>query len=353
MTEFSAKGGSASGGKNHTIVSREESPEDKTLDLSLRPKNLDEFVGQSKMKECLKIFIEAARQRGESMDHILFQGGPGLGKTTLSYIIANEMGTNIRITSGPAIERVGDLAAIITNLENGDILFIDEIHRLNRAIEETLYPAMEEYGLDLILGKGPTARTLRLDLPHFTLIGATTRPSLLSSPLRDRFGVTYQLNFYQTEEIKKIVERSADILRLKIDEEATLEIAQRSRFTPRVANRLLKRVRDFAQIKKRAIIDRDTAVEALAMLEIDEKGLTQLDQKVLATLIEKFGGGPVGLKTLAVSVGEELETIEEIYEPYLIQLGFLNRTPRGRTATELAYKHLGLPPGKTSQGNLI
>ncbi len=331
--------------KNHNIVSSQELPEDKTMDLTLRPKTMAEFIGQEKMKANLRIFIEAAKQRKEPLDHALFHGGPGLGKTTISYIMAREMGVNIRVTSGPALERVGDLAAILTNLENGDILFIDECHRLNRVIEEVLYPAMEDYGIDLVLGKGPTARTLRLDLPHFTLIGATTRPSFLSSPLRDRFGATYQLNFYQVPEIKEIIKRSANILGIEIEEEAAEEVARRARFTPRVANRLLKRVRDFVQVKGKKIIVPELAVQALKMLEIDEMGLNQMDRKILTTVIEKFSGGPVGVKTLAVAIGEELDSIEEIYEPYLIQLGFLQRTSRGRTVTERAYKHLGRKKG--------
>lgn len=331
--------------KNHKIVSAEESAEDRTMDLTLRPKILKDFIGQEKMKENLKIFIQAAQQRKQPIEHVLLSGAPGLGKTTLAYIIAHEMNVNIRVTSGPAMERAGDLAAILTNLEDGDILFIDEIHRLNRMIEEVLYPAMEEFGIDLILGKGPSAKTLRLDLPQFTLIGATTRPSLLSSPLRDRFGANYQLNFYKIEDVEKIINRSAQILKIEITPEAAKEIAQRARFTPRVANRLLKRVRDFAQVRHQKIINDSVSKEALEMLEIDTAGLNPMDRKILQVLIEKFNGGPVGLKSLAIAAGEDVETLEEIYEPYLIQLGLLNRTPRGRMATENTYQHLGMKKG--------
>ncbi|MDD5625737.1 MAG: Holliday junction branch migration DNA helicase RuvB [Patescibacteria group bacterium] len=327
--------------KEQNIIAPEDLEEDKTMDRTLRPRNLKEFIGQKKLKDNLKIFVEAAKQRGESLDHVLFYGPPGLGKTTLSYIIANEMGVNIRITSGPTMDKVGDLAAILTNLENGDILFIDEIHRLSKVIEEVLYPAMEEYGIDLVVGKGPMARNLRLDLPRFTLIGATTRPSLLSAPLRDRFGLTHQLDFYQNKDIEEIINRSARILKIEITPETAEEIAKRSRFTPRVANRLLKRVRDFAQVDGQKIIEKDFAIKSLGMLEIDELGLNQMDRKILATIIDKFAGGPVGLKTLAMATSEDLESVEEIYEPYLTQLGFLKRTPRGRMATEGAYKHLG------------
>lgn len=327
------------------IISSQELPEDSGIDLTLRPQKLADFIGQEKMKENLRIFIRAALERKQPIEHVLLSGGPGLGKTTMAHIIAREMSVNIRVTSGPALERAGDLAAILTNLEPGDILFIDEIHRLNRLIEEVLYPAMEDFAIDLILGKGPSAKTLRLDLPRFTLIGATTRPSLISSPMRDRFGVHYQLDFYQTEDIEKIIHRSAKILDIEFLKEAVEEIAKRARFTPRVANRLLKRVRDFAQVYKKKIIDQKVADEALAMLEIDNMGLNPLDRKILQSLIEKFKGGPVGLKTLAISIGEEVEALEEIYEPYLIQTGFLHRTPRGRVATELAYQHLGLKKG--------
>jgi len=326
---------------NNNIVSQKELLEDKKMDLNLRPMILEEFVGQEKLKANLKIFIQAAHQRKESLDHVLFHGNHGLGKTTLSYIIAREMDTDIQVTSGPALERVGDLAAILTSLKDKSILFIDEIHRLNRSIEEILYPAMEEYALDLIVGQGPSAKILRLDLPQFTLIGATTRPSLISPPLRDRFGAVYQLNFYQPSEIKEIILRSAKILKIKIEEKAAQEIALCSRFTPRVANRLLKRVRDFAQVQGMEKINQKTAQQALEMLEIDRLGLDHTDRRILSCLIEKFSGGPIGIKTLAVAIGEDLNTVEEIYEPYLIQSGFLDRTLRGRIATPLAYKHLG------------
>ncbi len=330
---------------NNHVVSRQEFPEDKTMDLTLRPKTLADFIGQEKLKANLGIFIRAAKQRKECLEHALFHGSHGLGKTTLSYIIAREMGADIQVTSGPALEKVGDLAAILTSLKDGDILFIDEIHRLPKTIEEVLYPAMEEYALDLVVGQGPSAKILRLDLPKFTLLGATTRPSLVAPPLRDRFGVVYQLEFYQDQEIEQIVKRSAGILGIEIHDTAAREIARRSRFTPRVANRLLKRVRDFAQVNDKDIITRQEAAEALTMMEIDEKGLNQMDRRILKVLIEKFSGGPVGLKTLAVAVGEDLDAIEEIYEPYLIQSGFLNRTLRGRTATESAYRHLGYKKG--------
>jgi len=331
--------------KNNNLISQKELPEDKNMDLSLRPKVLADFIGQEKLKKNLRIFVQAAHERREALDHVLFHGSHGLGKTTLSYIIAQERGVDIKITSGPALEKVGDLAAILTSLEEKSVLFIDEIHRLNRHIEEILYPAMEEYAIDLIVGQGPSAKILRLDLPQFTLIGATTKPSLVSPPLRDRFGMVYQLDFYQVPEIRKIIERSAKILKIKIETKAAEQIALRSRFTPRVANRLLKRVRDFAQVYKKDVITEDIAKEALNMLEIDEKGLSQTDRKILSALIDKFSGGPVGLKTLAVSTGEDIASLEEIYEPYLIQLGFLNRTYRGRTATEMAYKHLNYKRG--------
>lgn len=330
---------------NHKIISAEDTAEDKVMDLTLRPKNLHQFVGQEKLKENLRIFIQAAQERKQPIEHVLLNGSPGLGKTTLAYIIAREMNVNIRVTSGPALERAGDLAAILTNLSNGDIIFIDEIHRLNRMIEEVLYPAMEEFGIDLILGKGPSARTLRLDLPRFTLIGATTRPSLLSSPLRDRFGAVYHLDFYKVQDIGEIIKRSAQILKIDITPEATLEIAKRARFTPRVANRLLKRARDFAQVHKQKNISQSVIEEAMEMLEIDAAGLNPMDKKILETAIEKFGGGPVGLKALAIAVGEDIEALEEIYEPYLIQIGFLNRTSRGRMVTEKAYQHLGIKKG--------
>jgi len=330
-------------GMDERIISSELKRDDVEVEYSLRPKSMDEYIGQQKIKEKLKIFIEAAKMRKESLDHVLLYGPPGLGKTTLAGIIANEMGVSIRITSGPAIEKPGDLAAILTNLGQGDILFIDEIHRLNRSVEEILYPAMEDYALDIIIGKGPSARSIRLDLPKFTLIGATTRAGMLTSPLRDRFGVINRLELYGKEDLEKIIKRSAGILKIDIDTGGAEEIARRSRGTPRIANRLLKRVRDFAQIKADGFITQSVAKDALDLLEIDQLGLDHVDRRILKTIIEKFGGGPVGLDTLSASTGEESSTIEDVYEPYLLQLGFINRTPRGRTATLLAYKHLGIP----------
>ena len=311
-------------------------------EYSLRPRRLSEYIGQNKVKENLTVFIEAAKRRKEALDHVLLYGPPGLGKTTLSNIIAAEMGVNIRITSGPAIEKPGDLAAILTNLGSYDVLFIDEIHRLNRSVEEILYPAMEDYALDIIIGKGPSARSIRLDLPKFTLIGATTRAGLLTSPLRDRFGVINRLEMYTPQELALIVKRSADILNIGIDESGAIEIAKRSRGTPRITNRLLKRVRDFAQIKADGYISEAVAKMSLDALEVDAIGLDGVDRNMIFTIINKFGGGPVGLDTLAASIGEETETIEDVYEPYLLQLGFLNKTPRGRVATKLAYEHFGL-----------
>ncbi len=328
------------------IISGKPSAEDRPIENSLRPRCLDDFIGQHTAKENLIIAIEAAKGRGEALDHVLFYGPPGLGKTCLSHIIATEMGSNIRVTSGPAIERTGDLAAILTNLHKQDILFIDEIHRLNRAVEEVLYPAMEDSALDIIIGKGPGAKSLRLNLPTFTLIGATTRFALLSPPLRDRFGSVYHLDFYDQTSIETILKRSAEILHVEADTGGLEEIARRARGTPRVANRLLKRVRDYAQVKADGSISREVAMEALTRLEIDPIGLDELDRKVLSTIIDKYGGGPVGLETIAASISEESDAIMDIYEPYLLQLGFLDRTPRGRVATPLAYEHLGKPYNK-------
>ena len=311
-------------------------------EFSLRPKTLNEYIGQTKAKDNLTIFIEAAKMRGEPLDHVLLHGPPGLGKTTLSGIIANEMGVNVRITSGPAIEKPGDLAALLTNLQENDILFVDEIHRLNRSVEEILYPAMEDYAIDIIIGKGPSANSIRLDLPKFTLIGATTRAGQLSAPLRDRFGVTLRLELYTPEELAMIVTRSAGILSVPIEADGAIEIAKRSRGTPRIANRMLRRVRDFAQVTAGGVITKDVADRALKALEIDELGLDDVDRRMLTSIIENYGGGPVGLDTLAATINEESVTLEDVYEPYLMQLGFLTRTPRGRCVTRKAYEHLGL-----------
>ena len=312
-------------------------------DTSLRPRMLEDYIGQEKAKENLRIFIQAAKLRGESLDHVLLHGPPGLGKTTLAGIIANEMGVNMRITSGPTIEKAGDLAALLTNLQENDILFVDEIHRLNRAVEEILYPAMEDYAIDIIIGKGPSANSIRLDLPRFTLIGATTRSGQLTAPLRDRFGVNLRLELYTPSELQKIVERSAGILDIGIEESGAAEIASRSRGTPRIANRLLRRVRDFAQVTANGVITREVADAALSRLEVDHMGLDNLDRRMLSAIIEYYNGGPVGLETLAATINEESVTLEDVYEPYLLQQGFLTRTPRGRCVTQRAYEHLGVP----------
>lgn len=329
--------------ENERLVAQELKTEDLDFDLSLRPNRLDEFIGQSKLKENLKVFIEAARQRKEPLDHILLFGPPGLGKTTLAHIIAREMEANVRSTSGPVLERPGDLAGILTNLEEGDVLFVDEIHRLSPIVEEYLYPAMEEFVIDIMIDKGPSARSVKINLPHFTLIGATTRSGLLTSPLRSRFGIVERINYYSEEELGQVIRRSAQILKVEMEASGAFEIARRSRGTPRVANRLLRRVRDFAQVKADGRITREVADRALQMLEVDELGLDPMDKRILSFIIRECEGGPVGINTLSVGVGEESDTLEEIYEPYLIQRGFLKRTPSGRVATPRAYEHLGLP----------
>ena len=324
------------------IISTEITKEDKQIEKSLRPQFLNEYIGQDKIRKNLKIYIDAAKIRKESLDHVLFYGPPGLGKTTLCNIIANEMGTNLKVTSGPAIEKPGDMAAILNNLNEGDVLFVDEIHRLNRQVEEVLYPAMEDFAIDIVIGKETGARSIRLDLPKFTLVGATTRAGLLTAPLRDRFGVVQKLEFYTTDELKEIVMRSSMVLGVEIDESGAVEIAKRSRGTPRLANRLLKRVRDFAQVKYNGVIDKKVADYALDILDVDKLGLDNNDRMILLTIIEKFGGGPVGLNTLSAALGEDAGTLEDVYEPYLLMNGLINRTPGGRVATENAYIHLGI-----------
>lgn len=333
--------------EENRLIDPEDSAQDAVLDVTLRPKTFKEYIGQDKIKANLEIAIAAAKKRGEPIEHVLLYGAPGLGKTTLAHVIANELGAEIKVTSGPAIEKSGDLAAILTNLNEGDILFIDEIHRLNKSVEEILYPAMEDYSLDIVMGKGPSARSLRLDLPHFTIIGATTLASLLSAPLRDRFGLIHHLDFYETADIGRIIARSASILKVEIDADARQAIAARSRRTPRIANRLLKRVRDYCEVKHDGKIALTSALESFYMLEIDELGLDFVDRKLLGAIIDRFRGGPVGLNTLAASTGEDMDTIENVYEPYLMQIGFLERSSRGRIATPLAYRHLGLKdPGQ-------
>ena len=327
---------------NRRILTTDAATEDLQIEGTLRPQGLAEYIGQEKAKSNLKVYIEAAKSRGEPLDHVLFYGPPGLGKTTLAGIIANEMGTHMKVTSGPAIERPGEMAAILNNLQEGDVLFVDEIHRLNRQVEEVMYPAMEDYAIDIMIGKGASARSIRLDLPKFTLVGATTRAGLLSAPLRDRFGEVHHLEYYTVEELMTIIQRSAKVLKVEIDAQGAKELARRSRGTPRLANRLLKRVRDFAQVKYDGQITKEVAIFALDLLEVDRHGLDQSDRLILRTIIEKFAGGPVGLDTLAAALGEDAGTLEDVYEPYLLQNGFLNRTSRGRVATQQAYQHLGI-----------
>ncbi|MEE8282238.1 MAG: Holliday junction branch migration DNA helicase RuvB [candidate division NC10 bacterium] len=334
------------------IVSRHPQEEDQQWEPTVRPKIWEEYVGQDKVKENLRVFIEAARARREPLDHVLFHGPPGLGKTTLAYLLATELQVGVRATSGPVLERPGDVAAILTNLEDRDVLFVDEIHRMNRVVEEILYPAMEDFQLDLVIGQGPHARIIKLDLPRFTLVGATTRAGLLTAPLRNRFGVVHRLDYYSDEELDRIIVRSAKVLGVEISPEGATELARRSRGTPRVANRILRRVRDFAQVLGDGVITQELAHMALERLEVDERGLDDMDRRILQTLIGKFDGGPVGLETLAIAVGEEKDTIEDIYEPFLIQVGFLARTPRGRTVTRLAFDHFGLTPRARPQGEI-
>jgi Holliday junction DNA helicase RuvB len=335
------------------IIEPEQNDEDVQLDRSLRPLRFDDFIGQDRIKDNLRVFIDAARGRGEALDHVLFCGPPGLGKTTLANIIAHELGVGIKTTSGPVLERAGDLAAILTNLQDHDVLFIDEIHRLNRVVEEILYPAMEDFQLDIIIGQGPGARSIKLDLPHFTLVGATTRTGLLTSPLRDRFGVIDRLNFYTPEELRTIVQRSAGLLRVTITDDAAAEIARRSRGTPRIVNRLLRRVRDFAQVQGDGTITNGLVASAMKRLEVDERGFDEMDRRLLLSIIDKFEGGPVGLETLAAALNEEKDTLEDVYEPYLIQEGFLDRTPRGRQATRLAYEYFGRKRSLSAQEKLL
>ena len=324
------------------VIETNLTEEDKKIEKTLRPQCLDDYIGQEKAKSTLKIYIEAAKQRHDSLDHVLFYGPPGLGKTTLAGIIANEMGVNMKVTSGPAIEKLGEMAAILNNLQEGDLLFVDEIHRLNRQVEEVLYPAMEDFAIDIMIGKGSTARSVRLDLPHFTLVGATTRAGLLTAPLRDRFGMIHHMEFYTEDELKLIIKQSAKVLNVKIEDAGATELARRSRGTPRLANRILKRVRDFAQVKYNGVITETVAHTALDLMDVDTLGLDRVDRNILVTIIEKFGGGPVGLDTLAASIGEDAGTIEDVYEPYLLMKGLIDRTPRGRVATQIAYTHLGL-----------
>lgn len=324
------------------VIETNLTEEDKKIEKTLRPQCLDDYIGQEKAKSTLKIYIEAAKQRHDSLDHVLFYGPPGLGKTTLAGIIANEMGVNMKVTSGPTIEKPGEMAAILNNLQEGDILFVDEIHRLNRQVEEVLYPAMEDFAIDIMIGKGSTARSVRLDLPHFTLVGATTRAGLLTAPLRDRFGMIHHMEFYTEDELKLIIKQSAKVLNVKIEDAGATELARRSRGTPRLANRILKRVRDFAQVKYNGVITETVAHTALDLMDVDTLGLDRVDRNILVTIIEKFGGGPVGLDTLAASIGEDAGTIEDVYEPYLLMKGLIDRTPRGRVATQIAYTHLGL-----------